>query len=347
MVSTGDITNPARGHQHDICRRRLRWSSASDGSGIRSGLELHPGITPFVLNSGFVCFCNTVVGFSSFEGFPGLMHLPESPYEFLSHSNPGFALIACGSVYPAVPGCGVRILADKGVDCFAEDPPESRGALPGDMPLGDFTGAFVGSFGESGVAGDSICGVESFETGHFADNDSGRDVCDTGDGLEKNDIILESVHFAELKEPSSNDSPLSFEMFNGFQELGERELSHGREFIPLGKEPFLSGSSGDGFRAGEVVLYKDPAHSNFDVGHNFGGIVPVASESSELAEGFVRDEGFRDISFEEKLGDEFGIDFIGFGAFFAGSVPEFGGVGKDEFVDSGLEVFPEPFVHAD
>lgn len=49
----------------------------------------------------------------------------------------------------------------------------------------------------------------------------------------------------------------------------------------------VSESCGDGFRAAEVMLYEQPAHPHFDIGHNTGSVVPVASESFEFMDPLV------------------------------------------------------------
>lgn len=350
MESIGDVINPARGHQDDICRRRFeRWSSGSVGLSNRTGLELHPGIKPV-----FSDFCSCSVssfcmlsGFASSERLPCLVHFPEPSDESLAHSNPGLAFILGGPEDAVVHGAVRGVGADESIGSLAEHPSEGGRTLFGDMALGDFSRAFIGSFSESGIGSYSVCGIEPFETGHFADNDSGRDIRDAGYGLKEDDIIPESVHAAKLKDFSSYDDSLPFKVFDGFKELGERKLSHGGEFVSPGEEPFLSRSSCDAVGAGQIMLHEDPLHSNLNFSYHLSDGLPVASESSEFSEGFIGRKGFRDISFEEKLGDEFSIDFIGFGPSFSGSVPEFHSVGKDELIDSGFKVFPEPFVHAD
>jgi hypothetical protein len=350
MASIGDIRNPARGHQDDICRRRFeRWSSGSVGLSNRTGLELHPGIKPVFsdLRSCSVSSFCMLSGFASSEGLPGLVHFPEPSDESLANSNSGLAFISGGPEDAGIHGRVEVIGVDESIGRFAEHPSEYGRPLFGDMALGDLSGAFIGSFGKPGIGSYSVCGIEPVKPGHFSKDDSRRDVCDAGYGLKEDDIIPESVHAAELKDFSSYNNSLPFKVFDGFQKLGERKLGHGGEFVSPGQEPLLSRSSCDAVGAGKVMLHKDPLHSDLNFGHHLTGGLPVASESSEFAESFVGDKCFRDISLEEKLGDEFGIDFIGFSASFAGSVPEFHGVGKDEFVDSGFKVFPEPFVHAD
>ncbi len=322
--STGDIRNPARGHQDDICRRRLGWGSGSVGLCNRTGLELHPGIKPIFsdLRSCSIGSFRMLGGFASSERFSGLVHFPEPSDESLAHSNSGLAFIPGGSEDAVVHGAVAGVRADESIGSFAEYPSEDGGPLFGDMPLGDFAGAFIGSFGKPGIGSYSVCGIEPVEPGHFGKDDSGRDVCDAGDGLKEDDIIPESVHAAKLKDFSSYNNSLSFKMFNGFKELRERKLSHGGEFVSPGEEPFLSRSSCDAVGAGKVMLHKYPLHPDLNFSQHLADGLPVAPESSEFAESFVRDKGFGDFVFGEKKGNKFGIDFIGFSAFFAGSVAE-------------------------
>ena len=139
---------------------------------------------------------------------------------------------------------------------------------------------------------------------------------------------------------------LSFQMLDGFKHLGERELSHWGEMFSPGEKPFLTGFSGDAARSGEIMLQENPSHSDFNVSHRFGSGMPMSPKSSEFSCSFIRDERFRDFVPEHKKGDEFSIDLISLGMSFAGSVPEFNGVGKHQFVDPWFKEFPEPFVHA-
>jgi len=349
MVSIGDIRNPARGHQDDPCRRRFsRWSSGSVALDNRTGLELHPGIKPCfsIFKSCGVSFTVMVTIGSSSERFSCFMHFPKPSYKFLSHGNLSLAFIL-GRFKDAVVHCQVRrVRADKGISGFAQYPSKDRRTLLGDMAVRDLSRAYFGSFSESGIAGNSISRVESVKAGNFGKYDSGGDIRDSRDSFKENDIIPEFIHSAKLKDFPSYNNSLSFKMSNGFKELRERELSHGREFVSVGKEPFLSGGSSDASGSGQVMLHKDPSHFNLNFGHCLADRVPVAAETSKFSGGFIRDKSFGDFVSGEKKGNEFSVDFVSFGMSFAGPVPEFDGVGKNELIDSGFKVVPEPFVHA-
>ena len=155
VVSTGDITNPARGHQCDVYhQRRLTGNSqAIIELGYESGLPSLVGILSMSSRS------------SSSKSFSCLMHLPKPSNKFLSNSNFSFSSNLSGTRNTIIHSLIGWVRTNQGISSLTQYPPKSSRTSFRDIAARDFPSTFFSSLSKSSIGSNSVDKHEFINSG--------------------------------------------------------------------------------------------------------------------------------------------------------------------------------------
>jgi hypothetical protein len=278
------------------------------------------------------------------KGGLGDDHFPEDSSQSPGHRGSGFSLDSGSFDQPFVHLAKTGIESGHLESRFTESPSEGRGA-----GLGDLTGIFlpvgeVGSFRQTGPAGNGVCIFETMEIPEFSHDDETEYVTDAfGAGNDLESVFEVFVGFDNRSDFSQDSVSLSFNGLNSFTVLPEHLRFKGVELMPVACHPSMYGSGVNGFGPSGVGLVHLPSHDRFDLCGFFGDAMPLPAEYSQVADFYRRDIGLWNEFVFHDLGDFGGRDFVGV----SHSRPQFTeieGVEQVDFIGDGLEHIPEPVI---